>query len=134
MMRCSSTRRRVLATSCVGLAGLIAGCAGFGESSDTIQLAVVNDDDTTHEVRLRLETDSGGVFDERLTVAAGERVAVEPYDLGDPLFESTAELFVATEAHAGRELEFGVGGDSNSRSVLVRVTTGGEIDFEWNGV
>jgi hypothetical protein len=97
-------------------------------------LAVVNDDDRAHEVRLLMQSEGGGVLDERLTVESGSRESVGPYELRDPQFESSSELLAETEAGAARKFAFGVGADTGTRSVLVRVTEAGEIEFERNAV
>jgi hypothetical protein len=135
-MQRSSTRRQLLTAGCVGVVGLTAGCTEFGspDPPDAIQLAVVNDDDRAHEVRLLMQSEGGGVLDERLTVESGSRESVGPYELRDPQFESSSELLAETEAGAARKFAFGVGADTGTRSVLVRVTEAGEIEFERNAV
>jgi hypothetical protein len=75
-------------------------------------LAVVNEDDTAYVVRLLLQSDGGGVLDERLTVESGAQESVGAYELHEPRFESTGELLAETEAGAAREFAVGMGGDT----------------------
>ena len=119
----SLPRRTVLRRSVLGTVA-VAGCLGFGGTSDEIDVVLENADDTAHRLSVTVSFDRSTLFDETVTLAADGSAR---HTIENPETAGSATVLATLDGSGRARTEVRVGPGTGTRDVFVTVDADGHL-------